>query len=185
PDGRFAATLRFTPPDAEPVELHVGGRIEDTVPVLVLARPLSAGSVLQPGDLVPARLTRQRVSGTALTDPTDAVGLRIARAAGAGTPVSAAMLERPPAVAKNHPVVLRLQGDGLTLTASGTALEAGSLGDVIHVLNTASRAVLLGRVVNNTDIRIEPGTAPVPAAGNGMGGGAGNGGWRAGPGRMS
>lgn len=160
-DGRFSATLSFPLADADPVVLRVSGRVEQTIRGLVLTRALPMNAVLAPDDVAVARIERGRSAEAPLADPAGAVGFPLARAAAAGTPVTATLLSHPPTIARNHPVVLRLEQGGLALTASGIAMEAGTLGETIHVLNVASHAVLLGQVVDGNDIRIMPGSAPL------------------------
>ncbi len=159
--GRFSATLAFAVPDSDPVTLRVTGRAEQQVNVLVLNQPLPAGSLLSASDLQVVRVRSNSLRGTPVMAITDVDGLALRQQGSSGVPLTRDMLIRPMLVSRGHPVLLRLEGAGLTLTTAGVALEAGAAGDRIHVINSVSHAVLIGQVTSTTDIRIDAGTAPV------------------------
>ena len=99
--------------------------------------------------------------GAPMTGTAEVQGLALRRPVAAGTPLLRDMLVRPMLIERGRPVVLRLQSAGLQLTAAGTALEAGAAGDRIHVVNSLSRAILVGQITGTAEIQIDPGTAPV------------------------
>jgi len=92
------------------------------------------------------------------------VGMALHRSAVAGQPLPLADLGLPVAVAKGSRVDLALQIPGLSLEAVGLALEAGAVGDHIHVLNPASHAVVEAEVVGPGRARVMPGSLPQPVA---------------------
>ncbi len=159
--GRFSAVLAFPAPDADPVTLRVTGRAEQLVNVVALSQPLPAGSPLSASDLQVIRVRSSLLHGTPVTTVADVDGLALRQQEQSGVPLTRDMLIRPMLVNRGRPVVLRLEGSGLTLTTAGVALEAGAAGDRIHVINSVSHAVLIGQVMSTADIRIDAGTAPV------------------------
>ena len=166
--GRFSATLLFEGPNIEPVTFRVVGRTEQKVNVLALSHALPAGSTISMLDVRVVRVAVESLRGAAVTSDADAVGMALRRPFGADEPLMRDMLTRPMLVDRGRPVVLRLDTGGLALTAAGTALEGGAAGDSIHVVNTMSRAILIGRIINAVDIQIEAGTAPLSAQSNGQ-----------------
>lgn len=159
--GRFSALLLFAASASEPVSFRVVGRAEEQVSVLALTHPLPAGAEPLASDLETIQVGIKTLRGLPLTLAGDVMGLALKRPVAEGVPLVRDMLVRPDLVERGRPVVLRLQALGLTLTAAGTALEAGAAGDRIHVINSLSHAVLVGEVVNSADVQIDPGTAPV------------------------
>lgn len=168
--GRFSAAMVFQVEDAEPVTGRLVGRTVRKISILTLAHALPAGAILTMDDLQPASIAANMVHGASITLATDAVGLALKRPLPANMPLLRDMLARPVLVDRGRPLILRLETNGLTLTAAGIALESGSAGDRIHVLNSMSRAVLVGEVLGASDIRIEPGSAPVATKTNTMAG---------------
>ena len=159
--GRFSAILAFPTPDAGPITLRVTGRAEQQANVVALSQPLPAGSLLSASDLQIIRVRSSSLHGAPVTTVADVDGLALRQQEPSGVPLTRDMLIRPMLVSRGRPVVLRLEGAGLTLTTAGVALEAGAAGDRIHVINSASHAVLIGQVTNTSEIRIDAGTAPV------------------------
>lgn len=165
--GRFSAVLVFAAADAEPVSLRVVGRLEQRVSVLALSRPLPAGSQVSAVDVRIVRVSMAGLRGVPLTSIAEASGLSLKRPLADNVPLMRDMLVKAMLIDRGRPVVLRLQSGGLALTAAGTALEAGAAGDSIHVVNSLSHAILMGRIINSVDIQIDAGTAPLLAQANG------------------
>ncbi|WP_419728354.1 flagellar basal body P-ring formation chaperone FlgA [Lichenicola sp.] len=164
--GRFAAVLLFEAPNAEPVTFRVVGRTEQKVSVLALAHAMPAGSTMSTLDVRVLRVAIESLHGTPLTSPADVVGMALKHPLANNEPLMRDMLIRPMLVERGRPVVLRLEIGGLALTAAGTALEGGVAGDSIHVVNTMSRAILVGQIMDSVDIQIEVGTAPLTLQAN-------------------
>lgn len=166
--GRFSAMLLFEAPNADPVSFRVVGRTEHKVSVLALSHALPAGSPISALDVRVLRVAVESLRGVPVTSAAEIVGLALRRPLGADEPLMRDMLMQPMLVDRGRPVVLRLETGGLALTAAGTALEGGVAGDSIHVVNTMSRAILVGRIIDGVDIQIEAGTAPLIVQANGQ-----------------
>jgi flagella basal body P-ring formation protein FlgA len=90
-----------------------------------------------------------------------AVGQTLRRQATAGQPLALGDLSRTPMVQKGARVTMRLTGPGLSAVATGQAMEPGSGGERIRVLNTASRAIVEAEVVSAEEVRVLPGSQPI------------------------
>ncbi len=119
---------------------------------LAAARNLPAQSVLGATDLVRADTA---VPG-ALHDPAGAIGLETRVAIYAGRPVFAADLAPPAMVDRNQIVPLTYFHAGLAITTEGRALDRGSVGDRIRVMNLSSRSTVIGRVGSDGSISVAP-----------------------------
>ena len=82
----------------------------------------------------------------ALTDPALAVGQEARVAIYPGRPVKAADLGAAAMVDRNQIVRLIYRAGGLEIATEGRALGRGAAGDVIEVLNLASRAKMTGLI---------------------------------------
>ncbi len=109
---------------------------------LVATRTIRAQSVVLAEDvaLVAANIPN------ALDQMADAVGQEARVAIYAGRPISAADVGPPAVVDRNQIVPLAYQSGGLVILTEGRALARGGVGDVIRVMNLASRSTVKGRV---------------------------------------
>jgi flagella basal body P-ring formation protein FlgA len=97
--------------------------------------------------------------------PEQAVGMAVRRVMLPGQALTLADLSRPLAVQKGARVMMQLVSGGLSLTAQGQALEAGTVGERIQVLNPNSRAVVEAEVVGPDRVRVAAGSTPVVLTG--------------------
>ncbi|CAN1491692.1 FlgA Flagellar basal body P-ring biosynthesis protein [Paracoccaceae bacterium] len=82
----------------------------------------------------------------ALTDPEAALGLEAKVAIYAGRPVMLEDLGSPALVQRNQIVALIYLSGGLAISTEGRALDRGSEGEAVRVLNLASRSTVAGRI---------------------------------------
>jgi flagellar basal body P-ring formation protein FlgA len=64
------------------------------------------------------------------------------------------------AVKAGDPVEIRVSANGFTVTAKGTALHAGKMGQTVQVQNSESKRTVVGRVVGPRAVEVELGGAP-------------------------
>lgn len=121
--------------------------------LVLFATPLLAESVvatrtLRPNTLIgPEDLTVvDAVLPGAVTDPHLALGLETRVAIYAGRPVLQANLGAPTLVQRNQVVNLVYLAGSLAIFAEGRALARGSAGEMVRVINLASRTTVSGRV---------------------------------------
>lgn len=119
---------------------------------LVATRTIRAQSVLTADDftLVAAQIP------DALTAATDALGQEARVAIYAGRPIRAADLGPLAIVERNQIVPLAFQAGGLAILTEGRALSRGAAGDVISVMNLASRSKVFGTVGPDGTVRVAP-----------------------------
>ncbi|MEM0922362.1 MAG: flagellar basal body P-ring formation chaperone FlgA [Pseudomonadota bacterium] len=109
---------------------------------LVAAHSITAKSVIGPSDI---RKGSQTVPG-ALSDPGEAIGREARVTLYVGRPIRAGDL-RDPAVVERHDLVRLSYSKGpLWIVTEARALDRGSQGERIQVMNLDSRAVVTGVV---------------------------------------
>lgn len=170
-DHQFSAVLSITGETIDPISVPIGGRVENTMRVVVATGRLPGGTVLQPQDLRLASVRASEAGPDPVRDTRDAVGLELHETVAAGEVLLKTELGAPVLVRKNAHVVMRLEGPGLELTGGGIALEPGAKGDRIRVQNPSSHAVLEAEVTDLDTVRVEPGRPPLVAANDGKPGG--------------
>lgn len=108
---------------------------------LVAARRLAVGTVITASDL---RLDPEALGGAASLDEIEGLETRVTIYA--GRPVNADDLGPPTLVDRNQYVTMDFSTGGLTITAEGRALGRGGEGEVIRVMNLASKSTVSARV---------------------------------------
>ena len=151
-DAGFAATrLRFT------------GVAVETVEAAVLARGLERNELIKSSDVVIERRPKAEV-GNDVAGRDGAVGMQARRQLRAGQALRAADLAKPDLVTRDQNVTLIYESSGLYLTIRGKALEGGTEGDVVNVLNLQSKRTVSGIVVGRGQVSIAVAAPRLPAA---------------------
>jgi len=92
------------------------------------------------------------------------VGKQLRRPVGTGIALMSADLGPPSLVGRNEPVTLVVETPGLSLAAAGRAMETGAMGQIVPVMNLASRLIVEGRVIGPGRVRVTSGAAPLQRA---------------------
>lgn len=119
---------------------------------LVATRTIRAQSVVQAEDVA---LVDAAIPG-ALTAVEGAVGKEARVTIYAGRPVKATDIGSPALIDRNQIVSLSYQTGGLAIVTEGRALARGGAGDVIRVMNLASRSTVSGRVTPDGTVQVGP-----------------------------
>ncbi len=119
---------------------------------MVATRTIRAQSVIATDDIA---MVAADIPG-ALSAPELAVGMEARVTLYAGRPVHEADVGAPALVKRNQLVTLVFQTDGLTIHAEGRALERGSLGDIVHVMNLSSHLTIQGLVAPDGSVSVGP-----------------------------
>lgn len=143
---RFDVTFEIgREPDAPPTRLRFTGTVIETVEVAVVARGVERGEILKSADVIIER----RPKAEATYDPAPrerAVGMQMRKSVRAGQHLRMADLAKPDLVQRDQNVTLIYETGGLYLTMRGKALDAGSEGDTVSVMNLQSKRTVQGTV---------------------------------------
>jgi len=119
---------------------------------LVATRTIPAQSVLAASDMT---LVAAEIPG-ALASLPEAVGLEARVTLYAGRPIHAGDLGPPAIVDRNQIVTLTFTAGALAIVTEGRALARGGVGDVIRVMNLASRTTVTGRIMAGGMVQVAP-----------------------------
>ena len=108
---------------------------------VVATRTLPAGTTIDAGDLVLSASARGGIN-----DPAQAIGLQTRITIYEGRPVQATALRAARLIERNQIVRVVFNQGGLSIATEGRALAPGAAGDLIRVMNTASRSTITARV---------------------------------------
>jgi flagella basal body P-ring formation protein FlgA len=158
---RFSATLVVVAEGMPTQRVRIAGRAVATAAVVVAARRLPLGAVVGPGDLRLVRQRAERVRPGLASDPGQVVGKALRRPVAEGMGFAAADLSLPAVVEKNASVTLVMEAPGLSMTAQGRAMASAARGEVVPVMNLASRSIVEGEAIGPGRVRVTFGSAPV------------------------
>jgi flagella basal body P-ring formation protein FlgA len=138
---------------AAPTRLRFTGTAIETIEAAVLARNIDRNEVIKSSDVVVERRPRAEVGSDAATRDR-AVGMQSRRQLRAGQALKTADLAKPDLVTRDQTVTLIYEASGLYLTIRGKALEGGTEGDVVSVLNLQSKRTVSGVVIGRGQVSI-------------------------------
>ena len=125
----------------------------------MLARGVERNEVIKSSDVVIERRPKAEV-GNDLASRDRAVGMQARKQLRAGQALKTADLAKPDLVQKDQAVILIYQAVGLHLTIRGKALEGGTEGDVVNVMNLQSKRTVSGVVTGRGQVSITGAGAP-------------------------
>lgn len=113
----------------------------------VAIRPMMKGSIVSASDVQLTRMNGTSMGRDSLEHIADIVGRSLTKDVGQGEMFKASAVVIPPVVNAGSRVTVVFRQNRLEVTAVGTALENGGLGQDIRVRNDSSKKVVMGRVV--------------------------------------
>ncbi len=163
-NGRFDVTFEIANDSGlGGTKLRFTGTAVETVEAAVLARNVERNEVLKSSDVMVERRPKAEVGSDAATRDR-AVGMQARRQLRAGQALKVADLAKPDLVQRDQNVTLIYESPGLYLTVRGKAVEGGTEGDVVNVMNLQSKRTVSGVVIGRGQVSISIAT-PRPAPG--------------------
>lgn len=153
-NGRFDVMFEI-PNDvtASPTRLRFTGTAVETVEAAVLTRNVERNDILKSSDLVVERRPKAEVGNDA-ANRNHAVGMQARKQMRAGQAVKAIDLGKPDLVSRDQSVVLIYDAPGVYLTGRGKALDSGTEGDVVNIMNLQSKRTVQGVVVGPGQVSV-------------------------------
>lgn len=158
-NGRFDITFEI-PNDVtyNPTKLRFIGTAVETVEAAVLTRAVERNEILRSSDVVVERRPKTEV-GNDVANRDRSVGMQARKQMRAGQALKAADLGKPDLVSRDQAVMLIYEAPGLYLTGRGKAIDSGTEGDVVNIVNLQSKRTVQGVVTGPGQVTI---TAPGP-----------------------
>jgi flagella basal body P-ring formation protein FlgA len=161
--GRFDVSFEIANDAGVPTKLRFTGTAIETVDAAVLARGVERNEVIKSSDVVIERRPKAEVGNDA-AGRDNAVGMQARRQLRAGQALRVTDLAKPDLVTRDQNVTLIYESAGLYLTIRGKALEGGTEGDAVNVLNLQSKRTVSGIVVGRGQVSVAISTPrPAPA----------------------
>jgi flagellar basal body P-ring formation protein FlgA len=125
--------------------IRISGMIYETAEAVTLARAFARGETIRDNDVAIERRPKVEVAD-AIQKADAVVGQAARRDLRAGQFLRAADLMKPELVSRGDPVTLVFESPGVKLTVRAKALESGTQGDMVQVLNPQSKRVVQAMV---------------------------------------
>ncbi len=142
---------------AAPTKLRFTGTAIEMAEAAVLTRNVERTDVLKSADLMVERRPKAEIGGDAAVRGS-ALGMQMRRPMRAGQALRVADLVKPDLVQRDQSVTLIFQTAGLYLTTRGKAVDNGTEGDVVNVLNLQSKRTVSGVVTGRGQVTIQVAT---------------------------
>lgn len=157
-NGRFDVTLEIlNEAGSEPTKLRFTGTAIETVEAALVTRNVERGDLLKSSDIAVERRPKAEV-GSEAASRDRAVGMQMRRPLRAGQPLHVADLAKPDLVQRDQSVTVIYQSAGLYITSRAKALDNGTEGDVVSVLNPQSKRTVTGVVTGRGQVTIQVAT---------------------------
>ncbi len=161
--GRFDVTFDIANTNpSTPTRLRFTGNVIETVEAAVLVRNMDRNELLKASDVVIERRPKAEIGGDAAVR-NRVIGMQARRQLRAGQALKVADLVKPDLVQRDQTVTLIYEAAGLYLTVRGKALDGGTEGDVVSVLNLQSKRTVTGTVIGRGQIAISVATPRLAA----------------------
>ncbi len=127
---------------------------QDLGTAVVPTEVIYPGDVIGSGQLEEVEVTNPNLAGDYAKKIGDVTGFVSKRTLLPGRTISISALRQPYAVTRGANARLVMTVGSMTITAAGTPLEDGSVGDVVRARNTDSGIIVSGTVLENGTIRV-------------------------------
>jgi flagella basal body P-ring formation protein FlgA len=153
---RFVASVTTSARSAQQRTYRISGKYYPMSSVPVLIEPVPRGEIVRPDQVEYRDFRSERIPTSAIRDLSDVVGKEVTRSVAPYEPLMFRDFSNPILVRRGSLVIIRLVTANMSLTARGKALENGSKGDVIRVVNQSSNKTIQVEVVGENEVRALP-----------------------------
>jgi flagella basal body P-ring formation protein FlgA len=118
---------------------RISGYLYESVEVPTLARAFTRGELVRDGDIEMQRRPKAELTPDTIRNAAAVVGHAARRDLRAGLPLRISELMKPELVGRGDTVTLTFESPGVVLSVRARAVESGTEGDVIQVINPQSK----------------------------------------------
>lgn len=151
--GRFSAYIHSDRSDGNAQRWLLRGRVDFVARVPVAGRTIRKGQQITNADIKWMELSLRLLGSDVIEHPDQMVGLAAKRNIRQNRPFKRSDLRTPIMIAKGSMVRVTLNSGGLSLSGTGRALEDGSLGESIRIMNMQSKRALDAKVIAPDHVR--------------------------------
>lgn len=138
--------------------LYVEVTVEQSEAVVVAARPLTAGQIINPGDIMLRRLPVQNFAGRQVfTNPEEVEGADLMMSLTAGSIITQNVVQAPLIVKAGQMVTVHVYSGNVILSIDAVANQNGRIGDTILLTNPSTGRRFTAQVTaQGVDLHLSP-----------------------------
>ncbi|WP_029299800.1 MULTISPECIES: flagellar basal body P-ring formation chaperone FlgA [Aeromonas] len=140
---RRNTTVYLTCEEEKPWDLYLPVRVSIQKPYVTVSTPVAKGDILSQSVLTQAYQDQTLIRGDYLSDTTALIGVRSKRELKPGQPIR---LSQVCVVCKGDQVTLSAENSSMQIKTMARALQDGSFGDMIRLVNIRSGKTVQGKV---------------------------------------
>ena len=150
----FTATIAA--PSAENPIQHftIKGVLQPVIEVPVLRENMARGNIIKEKDIDLVKVPEHEFTRNTIGSVNELIGMSPRRLIAAGKPIQLTELIAPLIISRGELLTIQLQEGSLSLSTQVKALENGSKGDVIRVVNISSNQSLQAQVIGEKQVAV-------------------------------
>ncbi len=152
--GAFRGYIHGTLPGGKTQRQTLRGRVDFVARIPVPSRSIRRGQEITRSDIKWTELNLRLLGSGTIEHPDQIIGQAANRNLRQNQPLKPSDLRAPIVIAKGSIVTVSLRTGALTLTGTGRALEDGSQGEIIRIMNMQSKRTLEANVVGPNQVKV-------------------------------
>ena len=144
--GRFTAIIIAPANDPRAIRHRVTGRLHKMTEVPVLTRKILGKEIISKRDIKWVRVRSDRLRRDTILNASDLIGMAAKRGLRPERPLHTSVVQRPVLVSKGSLVTVSLKAPKMILTTRGKALQNGSDGETVRIVNLRSNKIIEAEV---------------------------------------
>jgi len=148
------ATVGVRCPGAQPWTLYVPVKVSIFEYVVVAARSLSKGMLVQDSDVQLIEKDLAALRSGYYQDPSEVIGKQVTRTITMGAAVTTRMIKPEKQIKRGQLISLIAVSHGLKVQMTGEAMADGAAGDLIRVRNLSTKKIVEGVVQSASTVQI-------------------------------
>lgn len=153
--GSTSLSLAFMVDGRLEKRIWVTAQVDVREEVAVSNRALQRNTLITEDDVRLERMNVSELPADVITDERAVIGMKTKRAIEPNTPMRSAFVESPPLVKRGDLVTIVAESDSLKITTQGVVTESGCRGDLVRVINAASRQEVYAKVVDGRTVAVD------------------------------
>lgn len=135
--------------------MRVNGKMHKIIRVPVLKDTMRNGSIIRANDIAFQNHRAHNINHDVVLTADELIGMTPRRMVFTDKPIKLSEIEAPQIIHRGENITMIFKNGAMELTAMGKALENGSKGDLIRVVNTNSSRTLTAQVTAEKEVRIQ------------------------------
>ena len=126
----------------------------DEISIWVPNKTLTTGDIITKDDLDSISVKTDSIPNNAITDDKELIGMQVKRTLRQNSIVRKNSISAPMIIKKKDIITVSLETPQIQLTVQGQAMDDGSIGDAIRVMNLSSKKIITAIVTGDKTAKV-------------------------------